>query len=559
MTLSATLYSVDINSYVENPQASFTILPASLTQIKITYTALVSKHITLQRHTETVTIAEGRATFSIPQYTEVLKVEFNTVDGLQYTSLTTPEGMAYNLTRTDLALFLVVNFCNSTAIDTTALDHTPVAEGESRTFGHQLGPCRTSRAMAMVHMAMMEAYIVYNGGYNSYLGLDRIHISPSAGNYRLQYQRRVQIATSCAILKAALDTLISLYPSHEPRLTALFATEFATIPNTYDKEIGTTTGTEVATAVIANRIDDGSAHADPIVGEDYTVVPGPGVWNIDPISDNHTALGARWAEVAPFVLTSASQFRCAAPPALNSTEYMMAFDEVKCMGGNGDPTATVRSDYCTFIGNFFGYDGSNICAPIFLYNSIARVVLHTQQYTAIQFLHIYALINVAMADAGIACWESKWHYKFWRPVTGIRLSDDPDLGDGNDNTTGDPEWTPLGVPVATPGATPPFPALPSGHATFGATLCKLLHTIIGTDKVTFTFVSNEYNGITVDNHGHVRPRIERTFFSLYDVQEENGQSRIYLGVHWSFDKTTGITMGHSVADYIYPRLYTSTD
>lgn len=558
MVFTATLQSINLNSYIENPTASFIITPSALTHVAIRYTALVSKKINMQLGGYGVELEDGVATIPIPQYTECIKFDISPIDDSQYTSIVTPANMEYNFQRTDLALFLVVNFCNSVAIDTTALDHTSVAEGESRIFGQQFGPCRTSRAMAIVHMAMMEAYIVLNGGYTSYLELDRIQLSPSTGNHRTKYLRRLQIVTTSAIMKATLDTLLYLYPSHAPRLNALFATELATIPSSYEKNLGIGTGADVAAAVIANRTDDGSDHPEPIVGEDYIVVPGPGVWNIDPVSENHTALGARWAEVRPFVLTSADQFRCAPPPALDSTEYMMAFDEVKCMGGDGDTTATVRSDYSTFIGEYYGYDASSLCSPIRLYDQFVRAILHTQQYSAAKFLHIYALENIGMADCGIACWESKWHYKFWRPVTGIRLADDPDLGDGNDATTGDVTWKPLGVPVGTSGVSPPFCALPSGHATFGAFAMKLLVDIIGTDKVTFMFVSDEYNGVTTDREGHIRPYTERTFFSLYDVQEENGQSRMYLGVHWSFDKTAGITMGHNIAEYILPRLYTET-
>jgi hypothetical protein len=167
-----------------------------------------------------------------------------------------------------------------------------------------------------------------------------------------------------------------------------------------------------------------------------------------------------------------------------------------------------------------------------------------------------------MADAGIAIWESKYHYKFWRPVTGIREADPgtgpTGLGDGNPRTTGQADFMPLGAPASnntTPNFTPPFPAYPSGHAGFGGAVFQILRRVYGTDGIAFTFVSDELNGITLDNRGNPRPLVPRTFSSLSEAEEENGQSRIYLGIHWSFDKTAGIEQGRRVADYVFDHVF----
>ena len=100
-------------------------------------------------------------------------------------------------------------------------------------------------------------------------------------------------------------------------------------------------------------------------------------------------------------------------------------------------------------------------------------------------------------------WESKYHYDFWRPITGIRESDPgtgpTGAGDGNPNTVGDPTFTPLGAPASNlqgPNFTPPFPACASGHATFGGALFQTLRRFYGTDHIGFTFVSDEFNGVT---------------------------------------------------------------
>jgi hypothetical protein len=175
---------------------------------------------------------------------------------------------------------------------------------------------------------------------------------------------------------------------------------------------------------------------------------------------------------------------------------------------------------------------------------------------------LFALINVSMADAGIASWESKFYWDFWRPVTGVREADPgtgpSGLGDGNNATIGDPGFWPLGAPASNLNGvdfTPPFPAYPSGHATFGGALFQTLRNYYGTDRVPFTFVSDEFNGETRDSDGTVRPYLPRSFENFSQAEEENGQSRIYLGIHWSFDKTEGIRQGRRIANYVYSRQF----
>jgi hypothetical protein len=123
---------------------------------------------------------------------------------------------------------------------------------------------------------------------------------------------------------------------------------------------------------------------------------------------------------------------------------------------------------------------------------------------------------------------------------------------------GDLTFTPLGAPASNltgPNFTPPFPAYPSGHAGFGGALFQTLRHFYGTDRIAFTFVSDEFNGVTRDNQGNVRPLRPRSFSSLSEAEEENGQSRIYLGIHWAFDKTEGIAQGQRVADYVFEHAF----
>ena len=246
--------------------------------------------------------------------------------------------------------------------------------------------------------------------------------------------------------------------------------------------------------------------------------------------------------------------------ALTSPDYTRAFDEVKRIGADGLNTPTGRTREQTIIGIFWGYDGSAWLGPRpRQYNQIAVQLALAGSADPLELARVLALVNVAMADAAIAAWESKYYYRLWRPVTGVREASPGNsptgLGDGNRNTVGDPGWTPLGAPASNltgPNFTPPFPSCPSGHATLGSAMFQVLRRLYG-DAISFTLMSDELNGITRDNRGRVRPHIPRSFSSLSQAEEENGLSRIYLGVHWDFDMMEGFTMGRQVGDYVIAR------
>src|SRR5436309_2795416 len=222
-------------------------------------------------------------------------------------------------------------------------------------------------------------------------------------------------------------------------------------------------------------------------GLDHTPVA-PGEWRQDPISQLPVALGAYWGGVKPFVLHSADQFRVPPPPALDGPQYAAAFDEVKRLGGDGSVTPTVRTEDQTIAGIYWAYDGTpSLCAPPRLYNHIAVTIADRMGSDTVGLARLLALANVAMADAGIAIWESKYYYQFWRPVTGIGEADPgtgpTGAGDGNPATVGDPTFMPLGAPasnLAGPNFTPPFPSYPSGHGAFGGALFQILRKFYGT-------------------------------------------------------------------------------
>jgi hypothetical protein len=443
----------------------------------------------------------------------------------------------------------VVRRWNQIAIDASGLDHTPVAIGENRVFGEQLGPCRASRALAIVHIAMFDAVNAVVGEYESYTG---VQAAPGP------------LSMEAAIAEAAHDTLVVLFPSQKAAFDVRLAADLNAINNPKAKANGIDLGNRAAAAILVLKAEDGSQIPEPRVGIDYLTSDLAGHWRQDPISLIPLALGAHWSQCKPFVLQSASQFRVPPPPAMESADYAVAFDEVKRLGGDGITTPTQRTPEQSFIGVYWAYDGTpSLCAPPRLYNQITLQIADQMGSSDLEVARLLTLVNVAMADAGSAVWDSKFHHDFWRPITGIREADagtgPSGTGDGNPATVSDPTFSPLGAPASNvsngKNFTPPFPAYPSGHAGFGGALFQTLRNFYGTDKIAFTFVSDEFNGSTRGADGSVRPLIPRTFSSLSQAEEENGQSRIYLGIHWSFDKTAGIAQGRQVADHVFANTF----
>jgi hypothetical protein len=403
--------------------------------------------------------------------------------------------------------------------------------------------------MAIVHIAMFDSMVSVMGGWRSYTGVQ----VPSG-----------PLSLDAAVSQAAHDTLAALFPSQAARFDSRLAGDLEEIEEGTARANGIELGQRAAAAILTLKSNDGSDKPEPEMGVEHITSDLPGRWRQDPVSRIPIALGAYWGECVPFVLESSSQFRAPPPPDIGSPEYAVAYDEAKRLGGDGVVTPTTRTTEQTRIGIYWAYDGTpSLCAPPRLYNQIAIHIASGIGTEGIELARLLALVNVAMADAGMAVWESKYLYDFWRPVTGIREADagtgPTGQGDGNPETVGDPDFSPLGAPATNlqgPNFTPPFPAYPSGHAGFGGALFQTLRHFYGTDDIAFTFVSDEFNGVTLDPEGNPRPLLPRSFTSLSQAEEENGQSRIHLGIHWSFDKTEGITQGRQVADYVFANAFT---
>lgn len=466
--------------------------------------------------------------------------------------------------------FAQLIFWNEVALRVTSNDHTaPPPGGSLNTHPfEQVGPARTSRAMAIVHIAMFEAVNAVHRRFESYKGIQpRVFartmlpadIAPAA------------VSVRHAIAHAAYRALHDLYPGKEEDLDTVLVANLAAIQAPDAQAVaGTAIGDAAAHLILEDRALDGSELPDPPAStyRATTAASDPLKWRQDPLNASPAvALGANWRYVRPFVLTSAEQFRPKGPPARGTPAYNEAFAMVLDKGGDKDavvavdrrPTMTSRSETETFVGKFWAYDGTALlCAPPRLYNMIATSLalseLRVKFPDAITLARYLALVNVAMADAGIAAWEAKYYYLYARPVTAIRAATPATAP----ITAAQPFWTPLGAPVTngTAGAvnfSPPFPAYPSGHAVFGGALFQTFRNVFGdSNGPEFTFVSDEYNGFNSDPGSPTpRPRMPQKFPGFAKPERDNADSRIYLGIHWKFDADDGIDQGNKVADYVF--------
>ena len=227
------------------------------------------------------------------------------------------------------------------------------------------------------------------------------------------------------------------------------------------------------------------------------------------------ALAPQWPDVTPFAMTSGSQFRPAAPPALDSAEYAAAFNEVKDLGRADSTTRTAEQTQIALFWN----DGAGTSFAFGHWNKIAQAVAAEQGLGLVGDARLFALLNIATADALISSWDAKYAYNFWRPVTAIRAADT----DGNPDTAPDPSWTPLLV-------TPNFPSYTSAHSTVSGAAAAVLTALFGADY-HFTVGSEGLPGVT------------RSFDSFDAAAAEAGQSRIYGGIHYQFDNVNGLAVG----------------
>lgn len=390
-------------------------------------------------------------------------------------------------------------------------------------------PVVMTRGLAMAHLAVHDALNAIDRRYEPYLYDARAEPGAAPG-----------AAVAAAMRDALLGALTGFgapeqHAKGRERVDAAFATALMNMPEGRAKQDGIAVGQAAAAAMLTLRKADGATAQVA-----YTPGTQPGQWRPHPnpvpanppIPDARLALGnlpamlPQWGQMTPFTMRAPWQFRLRPPPALTSETYTRDYNEVKSLGGKHSAVRTAAQDEIAR----FWYEPS---APG--WNRIARIVAGQRVLDRWEQARLFALLNAAMADGYIAGADTRYLYNSWRPVTAIRAGG----SDGNDATAGDPSWE-------TFMNTPPLPEYPSTHSVLGGAAAVVMSRLLGTDQVSFTMTSGPpFAGIT------------RSFTSFSQAQEENGDSRVYSGIHFRNSTLAGILQGEQIgrqafAQYLQP-------
>jgi PAP2 superfamily len=449
---------------------------------------------------------------------------------------------------------------NEKALEVQRTDFDASAPSNAQMSGPQQGgPTKSSRALAIVHLAMHDAAVAYKTKPASEL--------------------------DAAVAGAACQTLGSLFDRQAKPIQKLAAQFVGALPgNTEKNREALYAGHTIGEKRLVERRGDGW-DAPEIYVSAMAPNQSMGIHAPDPLHPNQGVLGTQWGEVRPFCLPEKWKLRdyISAYPGIGTPAYNASKAQVEDLGAWDSANRTTDQ---TDIGIFWGYDGANkLGTPPRLYNQCVRAIIEKQAMAGtvlntLELARLFALLNVGLADAAIVAWRAKYHFALWRPVVGIRAG-------GN----GSADWRPLGAP-STNGTdwflTPNFPAYPSGHATFGTTCFEIVRRFYAEKKGTpgdkdnpatganlpFEFKSDEFNGVNAGSDGIVRMQQPRNFAGVDVAIKENILSRVYLGVHWSFDgakfdgagkvdyglapnsdKIGGAAAGYRVAKHVYANCF----
>lgn len=387
-----------------------------------------------------------------------------------------------------LSLGGVVEAWNSVAINTVCFANTP--------------PPAASRQLAMLHVAIFDSINELGGFYQSY----RPHTNAPVG-----------ALPEAAAAAAANQMLRQTWPHFTTTFDAELQAQLAALPDSPAKSAGVAWGRRVAQTILVERAFDGANY-----GVDYDPAPGPGRWVPTPplfIS----ALLPQWAGLKPFALDRPDQFRSAPPPGLSSPEWAEQINQVKLLGSK---VSTARTPDQTQIAWFWA-GGVGTDTPPGQWNGVAVQLAKTKGLSLLESARLFALLNLALADAGIACWDTKFAFDWWRPITAIRAADT----DGNPATELDRGWAPLIV-------TPPFPEHVSGHSTFSAAAAAVLASVHGSDEFSFELTSRGLFGAI------------RRYDRFSTAAAEAGMSRIYGGIHFMAANLEGQKLGRAVGEHV---------
>lgn len=400
-------------------------------------------------------------------------------------------------------------------------------------------PCPVSRAGPMMSLAIFDA-------------MNGIDLARNNGRGYAPYQSGLPSVDPGASKKAAaaaaayhcLATMHASSPTNMPLITSAYMQQMNAIPDGAAKLAGAAYGLAVAESLLSSRMADGY-DADP----SYTPGTNAGDWRPTPDGPNVPGFSPHWGNVTPWGVASASAYRPTRLTDYGSMANLLASQEyadningalgipgVKELGARNSATRTAEQ---TEIAWFWANDRDGTSKPPGQLVEICKIVANDLDLGATERARMFALVNMAMADACIAAWDSKYNtpIDLWRPTDAVRETQD----DGNPLTVADASWTPLND------FSPPFPAYVSGHATMGAAHAGIMAALFG-DNTTFTVGSDEFAINTALGYD---PALTRTFSSFSDAAWENAIGRVYLGVHYYFDAVDGNILGYQIASEVF--------
>jgi hypothetical protein len=368
-------------------------------------------------------------------------------------------------------------------------------------------PFFTSRIAAMVSASVFDAVNGIDPRYRP------IHVRPDAPD---------GASPRAAAIEAAYVILVGAYPMQASALSTQVKASLAALALSESAQSisdGAAWGQTVANAIWAWRQTDGFA-PPPAPFEGVLAIAGTpaavGYWLPTPPL-NAPGAGTQLATMTPWVLVRASQFRLPPPYSLSSAQYAADLAETKTMGAfSGSPRTADQSELALFW-------QSN--TPL-TWNRVAAQISIERDLSFHENVHLFALLNVTMADAVIACWDSKYRYSFWRPITAIR--------EGLTPADADPTWEPW-LDFFEPG-TPAFPEYPSAHSSISGSAAFVLASIFG-DDTSFTVTSESRPGT-------------RSFSSFSSAVLEIADARVFGGIHFRTSCVLGNTLGRNVANFV---------